>query len=183
MTGRLTLTGSQTVGPFFNVGFSSSYVGDLAAADVPGLHLTLRGRVLDGDGQGVPDALIEIWQADANGCYPAGGSAFRGFGRVPTDAAGGFTFTTIKPGRVAGPDGTLQAPHLLLNIFMRGLLRHLTTRVYFPGEASNAEDPVLGLVEPARRRTLIAIEIPSEPAVFEWNIALQGRDETVFFDC
>ena len=113
MTERLTLTGSQTVGPFFHIGFSSSYVANLAPADLPGLRLTLRGRVLDGDGQGVSDALIEIWQADANGCYPAGGSAFRGFGRVPTDAVGGFTFTTIKPGRVAGPDGTMQAPHLL----------------------------------------------------------------------
>ena len=107
-------------------------------------------------------------------------SGFKGFGRIPTDARGAFRFSTIKPGRVPGPGGRLQAPHLVVSVFMRGLLKHLATRIYFPDEAGNAEDPILKLVPPARRSTLIAR--PRSRGVLEWNIILQGKGETVFFD-
>ncbi len=183
MTVRLTTTGSQTVGPFFQVGLASTYVSSLAPDGVPGQRVTVRGRVLDGNGDGVPDAFIEIWQADAGGNYPVRDSVFRGFGRVPTDPHGGFTFATIKPGRVPGRDGTLQAPHLMLNVFMRGLLRHLTTRVYFSDEPSNDEDAVLRHVAADRRPTLIAQAVRSQVPIFDWDIVLQGANETVFFDC
>jgi protocatechuate 3,4-dioxygenase alpha subunit len=183
MTVHLTPTASQTVGPFFQVGLAPSYVSRLAGDGVLGQRLSVRGRVLDGSGEGVPDALIEIWQADASGNYPARDSLFRGFGRVPTDTDGGFTFATIKPGRVPGPEGTMQAPHLLLNIFMRGLLRHLVTRIYFSDEPSNDEDAVLLGIAADRRPTLIAQAVPPEPGVFEWHVVLQGANETVFFDC
>ncbi len=107
-------------------------------------------------------------------------AAFRGFGRVPTDAKGAFRFSTIKPGRVPGPGGRLQAPHLVVAVFMRGLLKHLATRIYFPDEPANAEDPILKLVPAPRRATLIAKH--KAKGVLEWNILLQGRNETVFFD-
>jgi protocatechuate 3,4-dioxygenase alpha subunit len=107
-----------------------------------------------------------------------------GFGRVATDPQGAFSFALVKPGRVAGPEGTLQAPHLAVNVFMRGLLRHLVTRVYFPDEAeANAADPVLSLVEPARRATLVARAGPANPAALAWDVVLQGPRETVFFEC
>ncbi len=105
---------------------------------------------------------------------------FRGFGRVPTDAEGAFRVATVKPGRVPGPGGRLQAPHLVCAVFMRGLLKHLLTRVYFPDEAANADDPVLALVEPARRGTLVARRGPVAGA-FAWDVVLQGEGETVFF--
>jgi protocatechuate 3,4-dioxygenase alpha subunit len=154
----------------------------LVTAEVPGSRLTVRGRLIDGNGEGVSDAMLEIWQADASGCYPDGGSPFRGFGRIHTDASGGFDFTTIKPGHVAGPDGTRQAPHLVLHVFMRGLLKHLTTRLYFSDEPSNREDAVLQLIDADRRPTLIARQVPSSGAVFEWDIILQGPEETVFLE-
>src|SRR6185295_16089268 len=118
------------------------------------------GRLLDGNGAGVNDAVIEIWQANAEGKYAHPEDkqkkplekGWRGFGRVFTDAKGGFRFTTIKPGRVPGPGGAAQAPHLVVSVFMRGLLKHLATRIYFPDEtAANAADPVLKLVPAARR--------------------------------
>jgi protocatechuate 3,4-dioxygenase alpha subunit len=132
--------------------------------------------------------MLEIWQADHQGrfAHPEDARAgqiergFRGFGRVPTDAEGGFRFKTIKPGRVPGPGGTSQAPHLLVALFARGLLKHLVTRIYFPDETANDEDPILSLVEPARRGTLIAK--PVGVGLVEWNIVLQGAEETVFFD-
>jgi len=99
---------------------------------------------------------------------------------VPTDAAGGFRFTTIKPGRVPAPDGGMQAPHINVTIFMRGMLKHLKTRIYFPEDPANAADPVLSRVPADRRATLIAV--PRAKAAFEWNVVLQGRGETVFFD-
>jgi protocatechuate 3,4-dioxygenase alpha subunit len=107
---------------------------------------------------------------------------FRGFGRVATDAEGAFRFATVKPGRVPGPGGRLQAPHLACAVFLRGLLRHLVTRVYFPDEAANAQDPVLALVEPGRRSTLVARRGAS-PGSFAWDVVLQGDAETVFFAC
>lgn len=183
-------TASQTVGPFFHLGLAWLTGDTLAGPDVSGERVTIAGRVLDGDGRPVPDALIEIWQANADGQYghpedtrgtpPRGG--FTGFGRVATDEEGAFRFTTIKPGRVPGPGGHLQAPHLLVAVFMRGLLKHLVTRLYFPDDPGNAEDPILNLVEPARRATLIAKKVPGRDGVLEWNVILQGQGETVFFD-
>ena len=160
------------------------------AEGVAGTHVTVCGRVLDGDGQPVPDALLEIWQADAEGCYahPEDAHAlvaigkFFGFGRVSVNEQGEFRFTTIKPGQVPGPDGKPQAPHLEMSIFMRGLLRRLVTRVYFPADPANEADAVLSLVPTERRHTLIAQPIGAEPETLVWDVHLQGAHETVFFD-
>lgn len=178
---------SQTVGPFFHIGLRP--VTDLTFAGLTGERIALNGRVLDGDGKPVNDALIEIWQANGHGRYAhpedrqekALQPGFRGFGRLPTDAQGAFRFVSIKPGRVPAPESGLQAPHLEVAVFMRGLLKHLVTRVYFPGEPANAEDRVLRAVPAERRGTLIARRQPNGD--LEWNIELQGEQETVFFDC
>ena len=160
-------------------------------AGVAGERVTIQGRVLDADGEPVPDALLEIWQANAEGKYahpddPQKKSIerdFLGFGRIPTREDGSFRFTTIRPGRVPGPNGKMQAPHIVVSVFCRGLLIRLVTRIYFPGEASNAGDFALSQVEPGRRGTLIAKEIAGKPGELEWNVVLQGANETVFFDC
>lgn len=175
---NLVATASQTVGPYFHIGLDRLCVSDLAG-NAAGEKLVFRGRVLDGDGKPVNDALIELWQADPHGKF--GQSGFAGFGRVATDDSGGFRFTTLKPGCVPGPDGAPQAPHIAVAVFMRGLLRHLVTRIYFPGEPGNAADAVLGRVPAERRATLIAKK--TDDGMLEWNVILQGRDETVFFDC
>ena len=185
----LQATTSQTVGPFFTIGLNWLAQNSLAAAGVTGERVTVQGRVLDGDGHGVPDAFLEIWQANAHGKYnhPADTQnkilepGFTGFARVPVNREGVFRFATIKPGPVPGPDGKQQAPHLVVSVFLRGLLRRLVTRMYFPDEQGNAADSILNLVEPGRRATLIATRT-SQPAVLEWNVALHGGDETVFFD-
>ena len=151
----------------------------------------LAGRVLDGDGIPVPDAILEIWQANAHGKYahPEDDqdrpfeAGFKGYGRVATDQSGRFRLTTIKPGPVPGPHGTTQAPHLVVSVFMRGLLKRLVTRVYFPNDPLHADDPVLKLVDAARRETLIARPMPGEPRNLHWDVILQGAHETVFFDC
>ena len=183
-------TPSQTVGPFFSIGLDWMTRRDVAEGS-PGERVTIHGRVLDGDAQPVPDAVLEIWQADAEGRYhhpehadPQNNTTpFFGFGRVPTDEHGQFSFTTIKPGPVHGPEGKPQAPHLQISLFMRGLLRQLVTRVYFPDEPLNASDPVLQVVPESRRATLIARQsTPPENALL-WNVCLQGENETVFFDC
>ena len=176
----LHATTSQTVGPYLHIGLTWLITEKLAPAGVPGQRVTLRGRVLDGDGQPVNDALVEIWQADSRGKY--GGKRFRGFGRSATDDKGEFRFHTIKPGRVPGLDGKPQAPHILVVVFMRGQLKHLVSRIYFPDEPANAKDAVLALVPKERRATLIARKT-GKPGVLEWDVILQGRDETVFFDC
>lgn len=182
----LHTTASQTVGPFFRIGLEPIYIPIVAGPEVPGERVTIRGRVLDGDGAPIPDAVIETWQAGAEGRYAsaedAERGAFLGFGRAPTNDQGVFTLTTIKPGRVAGPDGSLQAQHLVALVFMRGLLRHLVTRLYFPDEPANDDDPILRLVPPDRRHTLIARPSPEESGVLLWDIHMQGDDETVFFD-
>lgn len=183
-------TASQTVGPFFHLGFDWLTGDTLAGPGVSGERLTIEGRVLDGDGKPVPDAVIEVWQANAHGTYAHPEDrregprepGFRGFGRVATDDNGTFRFATIKPGQVPGPGGRLQAPHLVVAVFMRGLLKHLVTRLYFPDEPGNADDPVLSLVEPARRATLIAKGAPGRDGALEWNVILQSEMETVFFD-
>jgi protocatechuate 3,4-dioxygenase, alpha subunit len=186
----LQATTWQTVGPFFSIGFSWLYRDNLAGPGVPGERVEIAGRILDGDCKPVPDGIIEIWQANSQGKYahpddPQGRTAesgFTGYGRIPTDDAGRFRFMTIKPGRVPGPDGKLQAPHLAVSVFTRGLLRRLITRIYFPDEPSNAEDFALGLVEADRRGTLIAKKMDGRPEALEWNVILQGLGETVFFD-
>ena len=184
-------TPSQTVGPFFSIGLGWLNRDDLARGASGGKRITIRGRILDGEGQPVPDACLEIWQVDADGNYahlegsqeksPAQG--FFGFGRIPTNDRGEFSFTTIKPGRVPGPDGCAQAPHLEISVFMRGLLRRLVTRLYFPNDPANPEDHVLSLVPAGRRSTLIARPLATDPQTLEWDIRLQGERETVFFEC
>ncbi len=180
---------SQTVGPFFAFGltpaeyaFRPIFSNDLTAEGVAGERIRVEGTIVDGDGAPVGDAMIEIWQADGQGRYPSGSdranTAFKGFGRTETKG-GRFSFSTVKPGRVPGPKGTLQAPHLNLTIFSRGLLTHLFTRIYFEGEAGNAEDPVLALVPAHRRDTLIAKR--TAEGTYSIAIRLQGENETVFF--
>lgn len=185
----LLTTSSQTVGPYVRIGFQFHSVEELAPPGVLGERITLVGCLTDGDGKPVNDGVVEIWQANAQGKYAHPEDAqdkpvdpsFRGFGRSLTDDKGCFRFATIKPGRVPGPGGALQAPHIAVTVFMRGLLKHLATRVYFPDDPANAEDPVLRLVPAERRATLIAARGGVKGA-FEWNIRLQGDNETVFFD-
>jgi protocatechuate 3,4-dioxygenase, alpha subunit len=189
MTEHRGISPSQTVGPFFHFGLTPTASGYappttidavVAAPGAAGTPITLGGRVFDGDGAPVSDAMIELWQADATGRYGAGASnGFRGFGRSPTGGDGAYRFETTKPGRVAGPGGALQAPHVALIVFARGLLTHLFTRVYFADEAANATDPILALVPPERRGTLMARL--AEPGVYVFDIHLQGPNETVFF--
>lgn len=187
---RLIATPSQTVGPFFSIGLEPLEAENLAAGNAAGERVTITGRVLDGDGNPVPDAILEIWQANAHGKYAHPEDTqnkpvertFSGYGRVPTNDSGEFRFTTVKPGAVSSPNGKLQAPHLVISVFMRGLLNRLVTRIYFPDEAANGDDVVLGLVELARRASLIARKA-SKMNELEWNVILQGANETVFFDC
>jgi protocatechuate 3,4-dioxygenase, alpha subunit len=184
-------TPSQTVGPFFHLGLSRLDKHSLAPEGTPSQEIiTIHGRVFDADLNPVPDATLEIWQANASGQYldrelasRAGAGQFTGFGRIPTNEHGEFHFTTIKPGAIRGKEGAAkQSPHIVVTIFMRGLLKHLSTRIYFPNEPLNDADPVLHLIPAARRVTLIAQNTAAEPNKFEWNVALQGENETVFFD-
>jgi protocatechuate 3,4-dioxygenase, alpha subunit len=184
----LLLTPSQTTGPFVAISFESTQVENLAPEDVSGERCVIQGRIFDGDGKPVEDAVLETWQANAHGKYAHPEdtreklleTSFKGFGRVLTNAQGGFRVSTIKPGRVPGPNGTLQAPHLVVIVFMRGLLKHLVTRIYFPDDPANADDSILNLVPARRRSTLIARKVGD--AHLEWNVVLQGENETVFFD-
>jgi len=189
MNGRSTP--SQTVGPFFSIGFSWLERTDLTEGAEKGERFTIHGRVLDGDGVPVPDALLEIWQADEEGRYAhpedraerMTGRKFFGFGRIPVNAQGEFRFTTIKPGAVPGPKGTGQAPHLVVSIFMRGLLKRLITRIYFLGDPANEADTVLARVPPERRHTLVAKPDSHDKKTLVWDVHLQGHEETVFFEC
>jgi len=185
---RLTATPSQTVGPFFHVGIAeSTRLSCLFHEDTEGNRITLRIRVLDGDGAPVPDALIEVWQADADGNYvrPEQAAAaleppgFCGFGRLATGADGVCTFETIHPGRVRDAEGRLQAPHVNVCLFARGLLRQVFTRIYFAGDDGLTDDVVLALVPEARRSTLVAHGGEGRWSI---DIRLQGEGETVFFD-
>jgi protocatechuate 3,4-dioxygenase alpha subunit len=184
----LIASGSQTVGPYLHIGLTWLNTDRIAGPGVKGERVVIQGRLVDGDGVGVADGLVEIWQANAAGKYAhpddrqkqALEKGFRGFGRIPTAAKGRFRFSTVKPGRVPGAAGKLQAPHLSVTVFMRGLLKQLSTRIYFPGDPANEQDPVLQRVPAARRATLVARR--KARGVLEWNIVLQGKDETVFFD-
>jgi protocatechuate 3,4-dioxygenase alpha subunit len=193
-------TPSQTVDPYFAIGLTPQLFARRAIAtpslcgpDTPGERIRLMGRVLDGAGKPVEDAMIEIWQADAEGRYrhPADqrpGSTldpdFRGFGRAGTTASGDYFFDTVKPGPVPGPGNTLQAPHLNVAVFSRGMLTHAFTRIYFDDEANaNGNDPVLSTIDQARRGTLIARRKNTPAgAVYRLDLHLQGKDETVFLD-
>ena len=170
----LPMTPSQTVGPFFAVGLLDIVGPELVEPGSPGA-IRIEGVLLDGAGDPVPDGVLEIWQADARGRYSPDG----GFGRCGTDAEGRFHFVTVKPGQVPGPDGRLQAPHLALGVFARGLLKRLATRIYFPDEAeANAADPVLSGLDDAARATLVARE---DEGVLRFDVRLQGEGETTFF--
>ena len=183
---------SQTIGPFFNFALTASAsLGILARDGVAGERIRLEFQVVDGDGApAAEDCMIELWQADSEGRYAHAldpnsadrDKKFCGFGRLETDPNGCCTFDTVKPGRVAGPDGQLQAPHINVVVFARGLLKHLHTRVYFAGEPANAEDPVLALAPDERRATLLAQLGEGEPRTWRFPIRLQGEGETVFFD-
>jgi protocatechuate 3,4-dioxygenase alpha subunit len=189
-------TPSQTVGPYLHIGLTQGSYGareifgaNLADAGLAGRHIRIEGRVYDGQGNVVPDAVLEIWQADDQGRYahpadgrPLASNSFRGFGRCPTDKDGVFAFATVKPGSVPGPTGTAQAPHINVGLFSRGILKRLFTRIYFEGEPANAADPVLALVPAERRRTLLAKADPGKPGHFRFDLYLQGANETVFFD-
>ena len=191
------ITPSQTVGPYFAYGltpngkyeWNDAFSNNLVTSDTTGERIRVEGKVLDGDGKIVPDCMLEIWQADAQGRFSdpqdkraLPNSSFRGFGRCGTDANGGYSFDTIKPGVVPDPDGKPQAPHLVLAVFARGMLLHLYTRIYFDGEAANASDPVLALVPADRRATLIAARKGGAGSVYVLDIHLQGDKETVFFE-
>jgi protocatechuate 3,4-dioxygenase, alpha subunit len=192
------VTPSQTVGPYFAYGltpggryeWNDAFTNNLVTADTSDERIRVEGTVFDGDGVPIVDCMLEIWQADAQGRFSdpqdkraLTNTSFKGFGRIGTDAKGGYAFDTIKPGQVADPDGKPQAPHIVLAVYARGMLLHLYSRIYFDGEAANAADPVLALVPPDRRATLIATRQPGNGnAVYRFDIHLQGDKETVFFD-
>ncbi|MGW0504299.1 protocatechuate 3,4-dioxygenase subunit alpha [Micromonospora sp. NPDC003241] len=182
---RTELTASQTVGPFLHIGLPWPDGPDVVPATATGA-IVISGRIVDGDGAPVPDALVETWQADSDGRFahpddPRGPVyGFRGFGRCPTDDNGVYRIRTVKPGPLPTPDGGTEAPHINVSIFGRGLLDRLVTRLYFPDEPANATDPVLtALPDPARRATLIAATAADG---YVFDIRLRGEPETVFFD-
>ncbi|MGC1303999.1 MAG: protocatechuate 3,4-dioxygenase subunit alpha [Caulobacteraceae bacterium] len=210
---RFGQTPWQTVGPFFHYGLpwkggadlvgrsdlgarpelfpAEHYVLNLAPpkGEVAGERIEIVGRVSNADGEPVPDAMVEIWQANAAGRYASPDDPrtdlpldedFTGFGRASTDAQGEYRFLTVRPGRVPGPGNRLQAPHIAVGLFARGVLKRLVTRLYFEGETANAEDPILELVPPERRDTLVAR--PDGEGRWRFDIRIQGERETVFFD-
>jgi protocatechuate 3,4-dioxygenase alpha subunit len=205
-------TPSQTVGPFFHYGLpwkggadlvgqsemgarpdlipEGHYVLNLSSPKGPvtGEVIEICGRVLDGDGQPVPDAMLEIWQANAAGRYASAEDTrdevaldpnFIGFGRASTSAEGEYRFRTIKPGRTPGPGNSLQAPHIAVGVLGRGLIKRLCTRLYFEDGEGNDDDPILALVPEERRHTLIAKKIEGG---YRFDVVLLGEQETVFFD-
>ncbi len=182
-------TASQTVGPYFSIGLSYLNSVSVCAESAEGEHISISGQVLDGDGVPVPDAQLELWQADDKGRFAgfdpgeSGATAedFQGFARIPTDERGVFRFHTIRPGTVVTLEGTSQAPHIVVLLFMRGLLKHLVTRIYFANDPRNTGDPVLLTVPPERRQTLLAEPTAEQPEQYRWDIRLQGENETVFF--
>lgn len=179
---ELLITPSQTIGPFFKHGLDWPGGENLFPASAPGRRIRITGIVTDAKGGPMPDALIEFWQADAGGRFGAQRpGASGGFGRVATDGAGRYAVNTIFPGQVAGADGRGQAPHVLVVLFARGLLMQVVTRIYFEGEASNRDDPVLAACG-ARGATLIAMRDSADVDSYRWDIAMQGPHETVFFE-
>jgi protocatechuate 3,4-dioxygenase, alpha subunit len=196
------ITPSQTVGPYYAYCLTPTkytlhqiFSNDLIVPGLEGEKIRIEGRVLDGDNIGISDAMVEIWQADAKGGFAhardheGSNIGFKGFGRVEPDDDGKYHFVTIKPGRVKTPDGKLQAPHIDVAVFARGMLKHLVTRIYFAEEESNQDDPVLQLVPADRRDTLIATPQGSGSGgekVYRFDIRIQegteGPPETQFLE-
>jgi protocatechuate 3,4-dioxygenase, alpha subunit len=181
------VTPSQTVGPFFHYALPYDFGPRLAGPGRTGA-IRLSGHVLDGEGAPVPDALLEVWQADESGQLTdrpgiyteSTGDGFRGFGRCATDADGRYEFRTVKPAAVPTVDGQAQAPHIAMSVFARGMLRRVVTRVYFDDEAAaNATDPLLSAVDEDRRDTLVASKAEDG---YRFDVRIQGADETVFLD-
>ena len=196
------VTPSQTIGPFFHRALIHEGWNDLVARGAAGERIVIEGRVLDGDGAPVSDAMIEVWQANAagrydhpedlerdepreNGCPPRPlDPNFHGFGRIATGPDGRFRLRTIRPGPVPDGDGAPQAPHINLSVFARGLLKRLVTRIYFPDEPLNGADPLLSALPTGRRATLVArfAESLGDERTLHFDIVLQGGNETVFLD-
>jgi protocatechuate 3,4-dioxygenase, alpha subunit len=199
-------TPGQTVGPFFGQGLvrvrsnfqlpalcpeERDVIGPVLVNEgTRGERLRIEGRVFDGLQRPIPDALIEIWQADADGRYahplqpgePQRGAIFQGFGRCPSNDAGQFVFETVRPGAVLGPGGRPQAPHINVILGARGMARLAFTRLYFADDPALAGDAVLALVPEARRSTLLAKRVAEVPLTYRLDLHLQGERETVFFD-
>ena len=190
---HIPLTSSQTVGPFFAPALlrEDAIRNVLTQPETSGERIRIEGRVLDGDGMPVPDAIVEIWQANVYGRYNHSADqghahlepSFLGFGRSGTEEDGSYWFETIKPGRVPFYHEQFQAPHICVTIFSRGLLNHLVTRLYFEDEQTNAEDPILLCVPDERRTTLLARRENREGMiVYRFDIVMQGAGETAFFN-
>ena len=168
-------TAAQTIGPYWHL-IEHPEFADLTRFGATGERMALTGRVIDGDGAPVTDGCVELWQAS-----PATSEIFPGYGRAATDREGHFRFTTLRPGPLPGPGNAQQAPHVALNLLMRGVLSRLVTRAYFAGDPLNETDPILSLIEdPARRATLIARL--DRPDTWHIDIRLQGEGETVFLE-
>lgn len=187
----MNATPSQTIGPFFHLCLTlDETLGRPAGPGAAGERVTLVCRVVDGDGAPVDDAMIELWQADASGAHNHPGDAryadhdpaFRGYGRLATNAQGECAFETVKPGRVPATGGALQAPHIDVSVFARGLLKRVVTRIYFSGDPANEQDPLLKMVPADRRETLMARQDPGKPSTWKFDIHLCGEHETVFFE-
>jgi len=196
------ITPSQTIGPFGARALTPNEKGktqydwkqlvtnNTVTPDATGERIRIEGQRGDGAGKPLYGVLLETWQADGQGRYAhprdgrATNSSFKGFGRVETDTEGRFTIDTIKPGPVAGPNGTMQAPHIVVAIHLRGILSHLYSRIYFGDEAAaNTADPILKLVPAERRDTLIAKrDAGSGSPLYKIAFQIQGDRETVFFD-
>jgi protocatechuate 3,4-dioxygenase alpha subunit len=186
----MLITPFQPVGPYFHVMLRREppATASLVSGDTAGTRIVLEGTVIDGARKAVPDALVEMWQADAGGRYrhradsqcDHADAAFAGYGRVATDGEGRFRFETIRPGAVKGPGGRLQAPHVLLAVLAPGIITRYWTRAYFDDEPANAVDGVLQLVPPERRETLIARSLSAQN--YRFDLVLQGEGETVFFE-
>jgi len=182
------ITPSQTLGPYFGILLRGRAECRQVRDGAYGTRIVLEGRVLDGAGAGINDALVETWQADANGRYQHAEDCrpgtpdpnFNGFGWAHTGPTGEFRFQTVKPGPVPSPARGTQAPHIVVSVMARGILTRFITRIYFEDEPANADDPILALVPAARRETLIARR--SGDGTYVFDIVMQGSGETVFFD-
>ncbi len=193
MAARRGTTPSQTIGPFHRIMVPWEGGAELVSPDNPDA-IRIEGRILDGAGEPVDDSVVELWQANVHGRYAHAEdtrevplvAGFDGFGRAITDGEGRFTIVTVKPGCVPGPGESVQAPHISLSVFARGLLKHLVTRIYFSDEeTANDQDPVLLSIEDGTRRdTLVAVRQEGERRLplYEFDIYLQGPRETVFFN-
>ncbi len=187
----LGVTPTQTVGPFFSPALLRDPWNIMTTDETAGEHIRVEGRLFDGDGNVVPDAMIEVWQANAHGRFNHPRDTrdlpldpeFTGFGRSGTDDEGVYWFETVKPGAVPFEGDRMQAPHLSVMVHARGMLNHAQTRLYFGDEVANDADPVLALVPADRRKTLIAERSEENgEIVYRLDIVLQGRNETVFFN-